>query len=61
MSKQQLDLILIVDDNPNNLRVLFNFLKESEFRVWVSTSGEDALRKLEEVTPDLILLDVLLI
>ena len=60
MNPQQPYLIMIVDDNPNNIRVVFNFLKESDFRVLVSTGGEDALRKLEEVTPDLILLDVMM-
>ncbi len=57
---EELSLILIVDDNPNNIKVLFNFLKKYDFRVLVSTSGEDALRKLQEVTPDLILLDVMM-
>ncbi len=53
-------LILIVDDNRNNLRVIFNFLKESDFRVLVAANGQDALRKLEKVVPDLILLDIMM-
>ncbi|MBD2627883.1 putative bifunctional diguanylate cyclase/phosphodiesterase [Trichormus variabilis] len=52
--------ILIVDDNPDNLRILFTFLTESGFRVLVATNGQDALNKLEYVTPDLILLDVMM-
>jgi len=60
MNKDQLYLILIVDDNPNNIRVVFNFLKKYNFRVLVSTSGEDALRKIQEVRPDLILLDIMM-
>ncbi|MEB3884207.1 EAL domain-containing protein [Lyngbya sp. CCY1209] len=60
MNKEPLYLILIVDDNPNNIRVVFNFLKKSNFRVLVSTGGEDALRKTKEVTPDLILLDIMM-
>ncbi|MBD2691089.1 putative bifunctional diguanylate cyclase/phosphodiesterase [Anabaena catenula] len=52
--------ILIVDDNPDNLRILFTFLTESGFRVLVATNGQDALHKLEYVTPDLILLDVMM-
>lgn len=52
--------ILIVDDNPDNIRVLLDFLSD-EYTLMVATSGE---RALELVTtgniPDLILLDVLM-
>ncbi|MBZ8179220.1 two-component system response regulator [Oscillatoria salina] len=58
MKVNQPNLIFIVDDNSNNLRILFNFLKSTGFRVLVSTNGEDALRKLTEISPNLILLDV---
>ncbi|MGC9526815.1 MAG: two-component system response regulator [Limnospira sp.] len=60
MNQDRLYLILIVDDNPNNIRIIFNFLKRYSFRVLVSTSGEDALRKIQEVTPDIILLDIMM-
>lgn len=53
-------LILIVDDNPTNLKVLFNVLKEAGFRTFVAKSGEDALAQLELITPDLILMDVMM-
>ncbi|MFB2837324.1 EAL domain-containing protein [Floridanema evergladense] len=53
-------LILIVDDNPNNIKVIFNFLKQSGFKVLVANNGQDALKKLEQVSPDLILLDVMM-
>jgi len=54
------DLILIVDDNPTNIKVLFSFLKESGFKVLVAKDGESTLEKLQEITPDLILLDVMM-
>ncbi len=54
------DLILIVDDNPTNIKVLFSFLKDSGFRVLVAKDGESTLEKLQEITPDLILLDVMM-
>ncbi|HEY9907380.1 MAG TPA: response regulator [Thermosynechococcaceae cyanobacterium] len=57
---KQAALILIVDDNPNNLRVLFTMLRDSGFRVLIATNGQDTLQKLEEVSPDLILLDVMM-
>ncbi|MFB2921264.1 response regulator [Aerosakkonema funiforme] len=52
--------ILVVDDNPTNIKVLFNFLRNSGFKVLVAKDGENALGKLAEVTPDLILLDVMM-
>jgi PAS domain S-box-containing protein len=52
--------ILIVDDQPTNLKMLFSFLQESGFKVLVAQSGESAIKKLERVSPDLILLDVML-
>ncbi|MCL1470673.1 hybrid sensor histidine kinase/response regulator [Argonema antarcticum] len=52
--------ILVVDDNPTNIKVLFDFLRNSGFKVLVAKDGENALSKLAEVTPDLILLDVMM-
>ncbi|MFK0732312.1 MAG: sensor histidine kinase [Gloeotrichia echinulata GP01] len=54
------NLIMIVDDNANNAKVLFDFLQASGFRVLVAKSGESALEKLQVITPDLILLDVMM-
>ncbi|XWK91813.1 MAG: response regulator (plasmid) [Phormidium sp.] len=52
--------LLIVDDNPTNIKVLFDFLKNYGFKVLIAKNGENALTKLEEITPDLILLDVMM-
>ncbi|MEC4806988.1 MAG: EAL domain-containing protein [Jaaginema sp. PMC 1079.18] len=54
----QENIIFVVDDNPVNLKVLFTLLKESGFKVLVATNGTDALQKLQNVKPHLILLDV---
>ncbi|MEP6485898.1 EAL domain-containing protein [Microcoleus vaginatus GB2-A3] len=54
------NVILIVDDNPNNLKILFDFLKESGFKVLVAKDGESAIEKLQEVSPNIILLDVMM-
>ncbi|MFB2939494.1 response regulator [Aerosakkonemataceae cyanobacterium BLCC-F154] len=52
--------ILIVDDNPTNLGVIFNVLDEAGLEVLVAQDGESALQKVEYVTPDLILLDIMM-
>lgn len=54
------ETILVVDDNPTNLRVLLDYLRKSGLEVLVAPSGERALRQLERIQPDLILLDVLM-
>lgn len=53
-------LILIVDDNTTNARILFEVLEAAGFKTLIANSGEAALDKLAVVTPDLILLDVTL-
>ncbi len=52
--------ILIVDDNPTNLGVLFEYLRDSGFRVLVAEDGESALKRVSYARPDVILLDVLM-
>jgi two-component system NtrC family sensor kinase len=54
------DLILIVDDTPNNLEVLSECLSDAGFEVAVATSGEAALSQLKYTPVDLILLDVMM-
>jgi len=50
--------ILVVDDTPANLRLLISTLKQHAYIVHPATSGQAALRFLETMRPDLILLDV---
>ena len=52
--------LLIVDDTPTNLEILVDFFAEAGFEVYVATSGEHALKQVNDVTPDLILLDVMM-
>ncbi|HHC24071.1 MAG TPA: hybrid sensor histidine kinase/response regulator, partial [Desulfobacterales bacterium] len=53
-------VILIVDDNPENLGVLFDYLSELGITPLVAQSGQDAIELLEEKMPDIILLDILM-
>lgn len=52
--------ILLVDDTPNNLDVLVDFLQEYGFGLRIALSGESALQRVHYDAPSLILLDVLL-
>ncbi len=52
--------ILVVDDNPTNLQVLFDLLTEQGYRVAIAKSGEIALQRLQIAQPNLILLDVMM-
>ncbi len=52
--------LLIVDDNPTNLRVLLDYLRESGFKMLVARNGEGALRQARYAHPDIILLDVMM-
>ncbi|MEG4119292.1 EAL domain-containing protein [Microcoleus sp. N9_B4] len=54
------DIILVVDDNPNNLAVLSDYLEQVGFEVWVAEDGESALQKVEYGFPDIILLDIMM-
>lgn len=60
MVEERADTILIVDDNPTNLRVLVSYLQIKGYKTLVATSGERAVQQLEHHTPDLILLDVMM-
>jgi adenylate cyclase len=53
-------LILIVDDLPQNVRLLDAVLSPKGFRVATASSGEEALDVLSKEHPDLVLLDILM-
>jgi DNA-binding response OmpR family regulator len=50
--------LLIVDDTPQNLRLISDFLAEQGFELMLTRSGAQALEKVRLATPDLVLLDV---
>ncbi|QLE58320.1 response regulator [Nostoc sp. TCL26-01] len=53
-------VILIVDDNPTNLEMLFDVLANAGYTVLVAEDGESAIARAEYAPPDLILLDILM-
>ena len=52
--------ILIVDDNSNNLKVLYAYLKDAGFEVLVAEDGKTGLEVVQNSPPELILLDVMM-
>ena len=51
-------VVLVVDDNPENLRVLREMLTKQGCTIRVARSGHEALRSVEASPPDMILLDI---
>ncbi|WP_438696041.1 ATP-binding protein [Vibrio marinisediminis] len=54
------ELLLVVDDEPVNLRVLDSFLKLAGYRVRTAKDGYEALQCIEQEKPELVLLDVMM-
>ena len=54
------DVVLIVDDVPDNLAMLHDALDESGYTVLVATSGETALQRAAQALPDIVLLDAMM-
>lgn len=52
--------ILLVDDNPINLKVLHDSLKGLDCKVYIASDGEDALSILDKTTPSLAILDIMM-
>ena len=50
--------VMVVDDNPANLKLLEEMLRQQHFEVLSFPLGRLALAAAEEEPPDLILLDV---
>jgi adenylate cyclase len=53
-------LILAVDDTPENLDIVQMRLEAQGYRVETAADGEEAVRRAQELTPDLILLDIMM-
>ncbi len=52
--------ILIVDDDPDMVMALRMPLEANGYEVAVAASGEEGLRKVQEIGPDLMILDVMM-
>src|SRR5690349_5241260 len=54
------DTILVVDDTPETLGFLTDTLDHAGFTALIATDGESALRLIEQITPDLVLMDAVM-
>ena len=60
LNRAHSDVVLIVDDVPDNLAMLHDALDESGYTVLVATSGEAALKRARQALPDIVLLDAMM-
>ncbi len=60
LNRANSDVVLIVDDMPDNLAVLHDALDESGYTVLLASSGTAALQRATQVLPDIILLDAMM-
>lgn len=54
------DTVLVVDDTPESLGLLTDMLDDAGYTVLIATDGESALRLVDQITPDLVLLDAVM-
>ncbi len=54
------EALLLVDDNPTNLQVLYQTLETTGCKLLVAKNGETALSIAQKASPDLILLDIMM-
>ncbi len=52
--------ILVADDDPDIVDIIQTVLEGEGFQVLVAADGEEALRKVKEERPDLLLLDIMM-
>jgi len=60
MAMPERPVILIVDDVPINLKILFNILEQHNFKMLTARDGKTALEIVAQKNPHLILLDVMM-
>ena len=57
---QEQETLLLVDDNPTNLQVLYQTLEGRGYKLLLAKNGEDALNIAHKIQPALVLLDIMM-
>ncbi len=60
MEENEIGTILLVDDNPDNLKLLSNLLSDHDYKVRVASNGTRALATINKEMPSLVLLDIMM-
>ena len=60
LNRAHSDVVLIVDDVPDNLSLLHDALDESGYTVLVALDGASALQRAAQARPDIVLLDAMM-
>ena len=51
-------VILVIDDNANNLGILFDYLRPAGYKVLLAQDGKSAIQQIRYQQPDMVLLDI---
>lgn len=60
LDRANTQVVLVVDDVPDNVSLLHDALDESGYTVLVATRGEAALQRAVQAVPDIVLLDAMM-
>lgn len=52
--------ILVVDDDPQIFKIIFRLLDSKKYQVTSASNGNEALKRMEEEKPDLVILDLMM-
>lgn len=52
--------VLVVDDSPTEMHLIVSTLQKKGYKVMTSVDGDEAIQKIAQERPDLILLDVVM-
>ena len=55
-----MEKILVVDDEVHVVNILKKYLTSKGYEVYTATNGQEALSKVKEVTPHIVLLDIIM-
>ena len=60
LKDEQESVVLVIDDDPNNLAIMTDFLEEFNFTILAAEDGESGVKRAAYSQPDLILLDIMM-